>query len=91
MYTVILEKKAQADFDFFKKNNPKAVKKIEKLLIELENHPKTGTGQIEQLKGDMTGFWSRRIDEKNRMIYYIEENLVRIVMVIQMVGHYKDK
>ena len=91
MYTVILSDKAQADFAIFKKNNPKGYKKIEKLLIELQNHPKTGTGHVEQLKGNLSGLWSRRIDDKNRLIYYIDENMVKIVMVIQMIGHYDDK
>ena len=91
MFTVILTEKAQIDFAIFKKNNPKGYKKIEKLLTELENHPKTGTGHVEQLTGNFSGYWSRRIDEKNGLLYYIEEEMVKIVTVTQMIGHYHDK
>lgn len=76
---------------FLKKNAGKAVtKKIEKLLLELIEHPKTGTGQVEQLKGDRQGQWSRRIDKKNRLIYTINDEIV-IVEVISAKGHYDDK
>jgi toxin YoeB len=91
MYTVILSDKAQADFAVFKKNNPQGYKKIGKLLAELEKHPKTGTGHVEQLRGNLSGFWSRHIDDKNRLIYYIDNDIVKIVTVVQMIGHYYDK
>ena len=91
MYTVILSDKAQEDFAVFKKSNPRAVKKIAKLIGELEIHPTTGTGHVEQLKGNLSGFWSRHIDDKNRMIYCIEDNTVKIVTIVQMLGHYYDK
>lgn len=66
----------------------KAVAKIEKLLVELTLHPKTGTGQAEALKGNLSGFWSRRIDKYNRLIYTIEEEIVTVI-VISAKGHYK--
>ncbi|MDE6527320.1 MAG: Txe/YoeB family addiction module toxin [Muribaculaceae bacterium] len=64
--------------------------KIAKLLKELTEHQRSGTGQIEQLKGDFSGLWSRRIDKASRMIYSIENDKV-IVTVISLKGHYNDK
>lgn len=61
------------------------------LLPEAEQHfPTTGTGQVEQLKGNLSGFWSRRIDKGSRMIYTIENEKV-IVTVVSLNGHYGDK
>ena len=91
MYTLHITVQAKKDIAFLKKNGGKAVtNKIEKLLLELIEHPKTGTGQVEQLTGDRQGQWSRRIDKKNRLIYTIDDEVV-IVEVISAKGHYGDK
>ena len=69
MYTLNITVQAKKDIANLKKNGGKAVtNKIEKLLTELIQHPKIGTGQVEQLKGNRQGQWSRRIDKKNRLI-----------------------
>ena len=44
-----------------RRNEPQSYKKLEKLVAELEEHPTTGTGKPERLKGDKSGLWSRRI------------------------------
>ena len=91
MYTLHITAQAKNDIAYFKKNGEKAaIKKIEKFLIELMEHPKTGTGQVEQLKGNRREEWSRRIDKKNRLIYTINDNIVT-VEVISARGHYGDK
>lgn len=68
----------------------KILKKIATLLEELKEHPATGTGQVEQLKGNYSGYWSRRIDKGSRMIYSIEDDKV-IVTLVSLKGHYGDK
>lgn len=91
MYTLHITVQAKKDIAYLKKNGGKAVtNKIEKLLIELMEHPRTGTGQVEQLKGDRQGQWSRRIDKRNRLIYTIDDEVVT-VEVISAKGHYDDK
>jgi len=91
MYTLHITVQAKKDIAYLKKNGGKAVtNKIEKLLIELMEHPRTGTGQVEQLKGDRLGQWSRRIDKRNRLIYTIDDEVVT-VEVISAKGHYDDK
>jgi len=72
------------------KNEPKAFDKAVRLLEEIQEHPRTGTGHPEQLSGDLTGKWSRRINKKHRLIYQIHDMEV-IVVVISAYGHYSDK
>ena len=72
------------------KSEPQAYKKAMKLIDELYEHPKTGTGHPEQLKGNRTNQWSRRITDKHRLVYEIRDTKV-IVIVISAYGHYDDK
>jgi toxin YoeB len=67
-----------------------ALKKLDELLKELREHPKTGTGKPEQLKYNYSGKWSRKISEKHRLIYEIDEEVVTVI-VLSTFGHYKDK
>lgn len=91
MYTLHITAQAKKDIALLKKNAGKAVTdKIEKLLLELIAHPKTGIGQVEQLKGERQGQWSRRIDKKNRLVYTIDDEVVT-VEVISAKGHYDAK
>lgn len=90
-YIIKFEPKAVQDISELKKSRNKAVMvKIEKLLLELTEHPTAGTGQVEQLKGNLSGFWSRRIDKFNRIIYSIEEEIITVT-VVSAKGHYNKK
>lgn len=90
-YILKFDVKAVKDLAELKKAGNKAVMiKIEKLLLELSEHPTTGTGQVEALRGNLAGYWSRRIDKFNRIIYSIEENIVTVT-IISVKGHYGDK
>lgn len=90
-YIIKLEPKALEDISELKKSgNKAAIVKIERLLLELAEHPTTGTGQVEQLKGNLSGFWSRRIDKFNRMVYTIEEEIITVT-IISAKGHYNSK
>lgn len=82
---------ALADIKKHKKSGDKVVlKKIEKLLNELMIHPTTGSGQPEQLKHNFKGLYSRRINQKHRIIYSISEEVVT-VFVLSAWSHYGDK
>ena len=72
------------------KSEPKAFAKAVRLLDEIREHPRTGTGHPEQLSGNFSGKWSRRITKKHRLIYEIRDQEV-IVIVISAYGHYSDK
>ncbi len=59
------------------------------MLLELSETPFSGTGNPEALKWELTGYWSRRINQKDRLIYKVAEELV-IVYVVSASGHYED-
>lgn len=89
-YTIILTPLAEKQLKEWKKSGQiKTLRKIAALFEELQKHPATGTGQVEQLKGNLQGFWSRRIDKSARMIYTIEEETVQ-VLVVSIKGHYEN-
>lgn len=91
IYELILLPEAERHLEEWRKSGQKKVlKKIVDLFSELREHPTTGTGQVEQLKGNLTGYWSRRIDKGSRMIYTIENENV-VVTVVSLKGHYSDK
>lgn len=72
------------------KSEPKAYQKALKLIAELRDHPRTGTGHPEPLSGDRAGQWSRRITQKHRLVYEIHDTEV-IVIVLTAYGHYENK
>ena len=69
-------------------HNPQAIKKLYRLIDELREHPRTGTGQVEQLKHFANETWSRRINREHRLVYEIHDEQV-LVLVISSFGHYK--
>lgn len=90
-YIVVLETIAEKDLKrHYKAGNKATIKKIDQIYLELQTHPTTGTGKPEQLKHKFTGFWARRINQKDRLIYKIDENIVT-VFIISALGHYGDK
>lgn len=90
-YTLEFSEIALDDIIKHKKSGDKVVlKKIEKLLNELMEHPTTGTGQPEQLKHNFAGLYSRRINKKHRLVYSINEEVVT-VLALSAQAHYGDK
>lgn len=90
MYRLKLEDEAIEDLAKLKKSEPKVFHKATKLLEELQDHPKTGTGKPKPLSGNRSGQWSRKITDKHRLIYKIKEEEV-VVLVLSAWGHYGDK
>lgn len=89
-YTVKVTRRADKDLQFWRNRGDKSVrKKIEKIFNELIEHPKAGAGKPEVLKGDLSGYWSRRLNKKDRLIYKIDES-VAIVYILSLRGHYTD-
>lgn len=90
-YELVLMPEAEKHLKEWRKSGQKkTLKKIADLFEELRQHPTTGTGHVEQLKGNYSGYWSREINKGDRMIYSIEDDKV-IVSVVSLKGHYKDK
>jgi len=65
----------------------RTLKRINAIFKDIDRHPFDGIGKPEPLKGDKQGYWSRRIDEVNRIIYKIEKNQI---VIVQCGGHYDD-
>lgn len=80
------------DFEKLKKSgDKKSLKKLNDLITELRNHPRTGTGHPEALKGfKERDVWSRRISSKHRLVYEIKEAAIT-VLLISAFGHYDEK
>ena len=74
----------------YKKSNPVQYKKLVKLLNEMMEHPRTGTGHPEPLTSGDSITYSRRISKNDRLIYDIYEEKVT-VLVLTVEGHYNDK
>lgn len=90
-YAVSFSSTAECQLYEWKASGQVAVlKKIKSLIAELEVHPTTGTGKPEQLRGNLQGFWSRRITKKDRMVYKIINNEI-CVNIFSVKGHYSDK
>ena len=90
-YNVIISDRAKKDLLNIQKSGDKAsIKKADRIIAELYEHPETGVGNPERLKFDYSGYWSRQINKKDRLIYRIEENIIT-VNVVSAAGHYEDK
>ena len=89
-FEIRYQKKAIRDTQKLRRTDPQAYRKLQQLIGELENHPRTGTGHPEQLSGDRRGQWSRRISQKHRLVYTIHDDVV-VVLVLAAYGHYGDK
>ena len=89
-YDIIYAPEAEKGLAKLYKSEPKAYQKALKLIAELHEHPRTGTGKPEMLSGNLTGTWSRSITEKHRLVYEIHDTEV-IVFLLSAHGHYGDK
>lgn len=75
------------DYLYWQTQDRKTLKRINMLLRDIERENFGGIGKPEPLKGDMSGFWSRRIDDVNRLVYRISGNVIEIV---SCKGHYEN-
>lgn len=81
------KKGALDDIEFWKRSgNKKIQKRITQLLESISKSPETGIGKPEKLKGELTGYWSRRINKEHRIIYKIEKQQV---VIYALKGHYE--
>ena len=87
-YKITFSSDAQKDLKTLQKEAPQSLSKLAQLLDELREHPRTGTGQVEPLKGYDGIVYSRRITGEHRLVYKIYDDVVE-VLVLSAVGHYK--
>ncbi|NMF60372.1 Txe/YoeB family addiction module toxin [Pseudanabaena yagii GIHE-NHR1] len=67
------------DLAWWIENDRKKALKIIKLIREVQRNPFEGTGQPEALKHDLSGCWSRRIDQEHRLVYEVLDDKIRIL------------
>ena len=80
--------KAWDEYLYWQTQDKKTLKKINRLLEDINRHGYECTGKPEPLSGNLAGYWSARIDEKNRLVFKIENGIIEIW---QCGTHYGDK
>ncbi len=87
MGNLLFTENAWEEYLYWQTQDKKTLKRINQLLQDISRNGFEGIGKPEPLKGDFSGFWSRRIDETNRIVYRFAGDNIEI---IQCKGHYKD-
>jgi len=90
MYSIDFTTEALQGLAKLERSEPKVFAKAVRFIEELKEHPKTGLGPPEPLKGMPEGRWSREITKKHRLVYRILEDEV-LVLVLRSYGHYDDR
>lgn len=76
----IFSPEAWDDYVYWQNQDKKTLKKINALIKDIQRSgAECGIGKPEALKGELSGFWSRRIDEKNRLVYRVTGSNLEIV------------
>ena len=78
---------AWEDYVYWQSQDKKTLKRINLFIQDTQRTPYTGIGKPEPLKDDFSSFWSRRIDEVNRLVYRINNDILE---VLSCKGHYDD-
>ena len=78
---------AWQDYVYWQTQDKKTLKRINMLIKDIGRNPFDGIGKPEPLKGELSGFWSRRIGDEHRLVYVAEEDAI---LIIACKGHYND-
>lgn len=70
---------AWRDYLFWQQQDRKTLKRINRLLEDAKRSPFDGIGKPEPLKENLSGFWSRRIDETNRLVYAADDRMLTVI------------
>lgn len=86
MRPVVFASRAMKDYEEWAARDRKTFLKIVNLIMEIDTHPFTGTGKPEPLKHELHGYWSRRINQKDRLVYRITSD--DEIFILSCKGHY---
>ena len=78
-YDLIWDNKAWQDYVYWQGQDKKTLKRINRLIRDTLVTPFEGIGKPEPLKENLSGYWSRRIDETNRLVYRVGEDYLKII------------
>lgn len=70
---------AWADYLYWQTQDKKTLKRINRLITDTKRSPFEGIGKPEPLKENLSGFWSRRIDDTNRLVYAVDDHALTII------------
>ena len=68
-----------SDYVYWQGQDKKTLKRINKLIIDTKRSPFEGIGKPEPLKENLSGFWSRRVDESNRLVYAVDDTHITVI------------
>ena len=72
-------RQAWQDYVYWQSQDKKTLKRINRLIQDIMSNPFEGVGKPEPLKKNLSGFWSRRIDETNRLVYAADDNYITVI------------
>ncbi len=84
----VWQDEAWEDYIYWQKQDKKTLKRINQLLQDIDRNGYKGIGKPEPLKGNYSGWWSRRINEADRLVYRIKNGQIEIA---QCCSHYNEK
>ena len=76
---ILWEDRAWDDYLYWQAQDKKTLRRVNALIKDIQRDPFEGLGKPEPLKHELKGLWSRRIDDRNRIVYYELDGIVRIV------------
>ena len=82
-----MEESAWNDYLYWQTQDKKTLKRINAIIKDIQRSPFDGIGKPEPLRGNLSGYWSRRIDEANRIVYKETEGAI---IIAACKGHYED-
>lgn len=85
---MLWEDEAWQEYLDWQQEDKKILKRVNKLIKDIQRNPFEGIGHPEPLSGNLAGWWSRHIDEKNRIVYKYRGNNT---IILSCKGHYSDK
>ncbi len=85
MRNVAFTKTAFGEYNEWFENNIQIITRIKELIRDIDRDPFKGIGKPEPLRGNWTGYWSRRIDQEHRLVYKVSESQI---LIVKCRGHY---
>ena len=87
MSRILFTEHAWEEYIYWQAQDKRTLRRTNQLLRDIQRDPFDGIGKPEPLRGELSGFWSRRIDECNRIVYRVKDDIVEL---LQCKGHYDD-
>ena len=84
---LLWEDRAWDDYLYWQAQDKKTLKRLNLLIKDIQRSTFEGLGKPEPLKGSLSGFWSRRIDDTNRIVYYEKDG---VIYIVSCRGHYDN-